>query len=129
MNHLAKDNKDKDALWELLSLIAKLKLELDSIEVQKELEQINKIIKKSIENGKFNLDDQFQIIELLAKVQNKYETHKRNKQGKKDIINSGVKAVAAATAARTLIGAGPLGMLAAGALGIASHFLFKSEDK
>jgi len=66
-------------------------------------------------------------VKLLIKIENEY----KNKQKINDnIINDKAKttaALAADEAAQRLIkGAGPIGMLAAGALGIASHFLFKS---
>ena len=127
--NLSQNELSMSHLIDILKLVGQLKQLITQSQSQKDLQHIEEIIESAMKGGNIEIGERMKLVELLTTIQSTFNTSHIKKKQTNDLFEAGAKAAVAATAARALIGAGPFGMLAAGALGIASHFLFNEENE
>ncbi|RLA78380.1 MAG: hypothetical protein DRG78_15250 [Epsilonproteobacteria bacterium] len=124
---LKKENIDKD-IFEIASRFGAIKNTLShDDELSEVLNDIEQILKKSIMSGNFDFEDKLELFSQFGALENYLKSIESTK--KNEFLGASTTAMSASVGARALMGAGPMGMLAAGVLGIASYYIMKDNEE
>jgi len=124
---LKKENIDND-IFEIASRFGAIKNALTyDDELSAFLNDIEQILKKSLMNVTFNFEDKLELFSMFGGLENHISNIKTKNKDK--ILNATAVGMSASAGARVLMKAGPLGMLAAGVLGIASTYILQSNEE
>ena len=124
---LKKENIDND-IFEIASRFGALKNALNyDDELSSLLNDIENILKKSLQSGGFNMEDKLELFSMFGQLEN----HLKNSSShnNKKLLNAAAVGMTASAGARALMKAGPLGMLAAGVLGVASTYILQDNEE
>jgi hypothetical protein len=124
---LKKENIDND-IFEIASRFGAIKnaLSFDD-ELSELLNDIETILKKSLMSGGFSFEDKLELFSMLGGLEN--HVKKSSDNDNSTFLNSVAGGLTASAGARVLMKAGPMGMLAAGVLGVATtYILHKNEE-
>lgn len=124
---LKKENIDND-IFEIASRFGAIKnaLSFDD-ELASALNDIENILKKSLQSGSFNIEDKLELFSMLGALENHVKNYDSNNNSK--ILNTVAAGMTASAGARVLMKAGPMGMLAAGVLGLASTYILQDNEE
>jgi hypothetical protein len=124
---LKKESIDND-IFEIASRFGALKnaLAYDD-ELSSVLNDVENILKKSLQNGGFEMEDKLELFSMFGQLEN----HLKNSaaQDNKKLLNAAAVGMSASAGARVLMKAGPMGMLAAGVLGVASSYILQDNEE
>jgi len=113
-----------DKLFEIASRFGALENALnEDDELAAILNDIKNILKKSLSSGRFDTNDKYELFSMFGKIE--YHLEHLIKDSKKKTFNAAAAGLTAAAGARTLMKAGPMGMLAAGVLGVAGAYILQ----
>jgi hypothetical protein len=126
-NILKKENVNND-IFEIASRFGAIKngLSYDD-ELSSVLNDIENVLKKSLQNGSFEMEDKLELFSMLGALENHVKKDQTNKNS--NTINSVAAGMTASAGARALMKAGPMGMLAAGVLGVASMYILQDNEE
>ncbi len=124
---LKKENIDND-IFEIASRFGAIKnaLQFDD-ELSAILNDIEMILKNSLKSGGFNFDDKLELFSIFGGLENHLKNSKNDKNDK--FMNALAGGMTASAGARALMKAGPMGMLAAGVLGVASTYILQDNEE
>ncbi len=91
------------------------------------LNDIENILKKSLQSGDFDMEDKLELFSMLGALENHVKSSNSNKSSK--TLNAVAAGMTASAGARALMKAGPMGMLAAGVLGVASVYILQDNEE
>ena len=125
---LKKDNIDDD-IYEIASRFGAIKNALSNEDdLSGILKDIEVILKSSLSNGLFNISEKLELFSMFGSVENHLKYNFQNTKLEKGLNATGI-AMTASAGARALMGAGPMGMLAAGVLGVAGYYIMKNNEE
>lgn len=124
---LKKESIDND-IFEIASRFGALKnaLAYDD-ELSSVLNDVENILKKSLQNGGFEMEDKLELFSMFGQLENHLKNSSEHKN--KKILNAAAVGMTASAGARALMKAGPMGMLAAGVLGVASTYILQDNEE
>jgi len=126
-NILKKENIDND-IFEIASRFGAIKNALSyDDELSQILNDIENILKVSLQNGSFNMEDKLELFSMFGALENHIKNSNANKNSK--TLNAMAAGMTASAGARALMKAGPMGMLAAGVLGVASVYILQDNEE
>ncbi len=126
---LKKDNIDND-IFEIASRFGAIKNSLrHDDELSAQINDIENILKKSLTQGTFHISDKLELFSMIGAI----EGHLKNTKSQEDDLDRTLNATAAgmtaSAGARVLMKAGPMGMLAAGVLGVAGYYIMQKNEE
>jgi hypothetical protein len=126
-NILKKENIDND-IFEIASRFGAIKNALSyDDELSQLINDIQNILKSSLKNGAFDMEDKLELFSMFGALENHIKNDTSNQSNK--ILNAAAVGMSASAGARVLMKAGPMGMLAAGVLGIASAYILQENEE
>lgn len=126
-NILKKENIDND-IFEIASRFGAIKNALrDDDELSQLLNEIEQILRKSLLNGKFNFEDKLELFSMFGAVDNHVKSSKSS--DKEKLLTAVASGMTLSASARVLMNAGPMGMLAAGVLGVAGSYIVEKKNE
>ena len=124
---LKKDTID-DNIFEIASRFGAIRNALSyDDELSSLLNDIENILKKSLKNGSFDMNDKLELFSMFGALENHLKNAKSHNNSK--ALNAAAAGMTASAGARALMKAGPLGMLAAGVLGVASMYILQDNEE
>jgi len=124
---LKKEDIDND-IFEIASRFGAIKNALSyDDELASILNDIGNILKKSLQSGAFNMEDKLELFSMFGQLENHLKNSSQHKN--KKILNAAAAGMTASAGARALMKAGPMGMLAAGVLGVASTYILQDNEE
>ncbi len=128
-NILKKDNINDD-IFEIASRFGAIKSSLkEDDELSALLQDIELILKNALTQGEFKFEDKLELFSMIGALENHVKNTTNEKDSMQDILNATATAMTASAGARALMKSGPMGMLAAGVLGVAGYYILqKNED-
>jgi len=124
---LKKENIDND-IFEIASRFGAIKNALNhDDELSEVLNDIEQILKKSLMSGSFDFEDKLELFSQFGALENHLKNTESTKEN--EFLSASATAMSASVGARALMGAGPMGMLAAGVLGVASYYIMKDNEE
>jgi hypothetical protein len=126
-NILKKENINND-IFEIASRFGAIKnaLAYDD-ELAAILNDVENILKKSLQSGGFDMEDKLELFSMFGQLENHLKNSSQHKN--KKILNAAAAGMTASAGARALMKAGPMGMLAAGVLGVASTYILQDNEE
>lgn len=91
------------------------------------LNEIENILRKSLMNNTFKMEDKLELFSMFGQIENHLKSnlvHKNNK-----LINDTTIGMTASAGAKVLMKAGPMGLLAAGVLGVANTYILQNNEE
>ncbi|WP_321779288.1 hypothetical protein [Sulfurimonas sp.] len=124
---LKKDNIDND-IFEIASRFGAIKNALSyDDELSSSLNDIENILKKSLMSGGFKMEDKLELFSMFGALENHLKNSSLTDENK--LLNSVAGGLSASAGARVLMKAGPMGMLAAGVLGVATTYILQNNEE
>lgn len=124
---LKKENINND-IFEIASRFGAIKNALGfDDELSSVLNDIENILKKSLQGGSFDMEDKLELFSMLGALENHVKNSDSSKNSK--TLNAVAAGMTASAGARALMKAGPMGMLAAGVLGVASVYILQDNEE
>lgn len=124
---LKKENIDND-IFEIASRFGAIKNALSNDdELSSLLNDIEQILKKSLMNGGFDFEDKLELFSMFGGLENHISS--LSSKNTEQMLNAAAVGMSASAGARVLMKSGPLGMLAAGVLGVASTYILQSNEE
>jgi len=126
---LKKDNIDND-IFEIASRFGAIKNSLrHDDELSAQLNDIEQILKKSLSQGAFHISDKLELFAMIGALEGYLKNRKLPDDDLKHTLNATATGMTASAGARVLMKAGPMGMLAAGVLGVASYYIMQKNEE
>jgi len=124
---LKKENINND-IFEIASRFGAIKnaLAYDD-ELASILNDVETILKTSLKSGAFDMEDKLELFSMFGQLENHLKNSSQHKN--KNILNATAMGMTASAGARALMKAGPMGMLAAGVLGVASTYILQDNEE
>ena len=91
------------------------------------LNDVENILKKSLQSGGFDMEDKLELFSMFGQLENHLKNSSEHKN--KKLLNAAAVGMTASAGARALMKAGPMGMLAAGVLGVASTYILQDNEE
>ena len=129
LKEILKKDDINDDIYEIASRFGAIKnaLSLED-ELSQMLNDIENILKTSLTNGKFDISEKLELFSMFGSLENHLKNNSNISEYEHGLNATGV-AMSASAGARALMNAGPMGMLAAGVLGVASYYIMKNNEE
>ena len=126
---LKKDNINGD-IYEIASKLGAIKNELShDNDLTILLNDIENILKTSLTQSKFDISDKLELFSMLGALESHLKNSNSSDNTFEHTLNTSSVAMTASAGAKVLMKAGPMGMLAAGVLGVAGYYIMQNNEE